>query len=488
MSTRSVSLSKKLFSCILAMFTLLAILSVVTLVSLSSIEERSRRSAEQTTKALVLANRIETAKGEMLAAYRGHYMRVLLKEMDNAKKLSGEFRENAKVTKEAVAEILPLLTSNEGKNLARQLDAETDTWLKKTAEVEAFLAQGKLEEAKEVSHGTSMWGEMRKHSVALEKITLADLEKDKQMTIRQADMNRYVIVGFIVVALGVCVVFGFMVRQIVGTLNRIAKELVEGSEQVASAASQVSSSSQALAQGASEQAASLQETSSSTEEINSMTRSNAGNSRNAAEIVTRAGQDFEAANGKLKELVASMGQINASSDKIAKIIKLIDEIAFQTNILALNAAVEAARAGEAGMGFAVVADEVRNLAHRCAQAAKDTAQLIEESINNCQQGSQKLTAVETAIAELAKGVQQVKTLVDEVSVGSQQQASGLDEVAKSIGQMEQVTEKTAASAEESAAAGEELKSQSATLREIVDRLIALIGLAQAKAGRPQLGA
>jgi len=470
MSTRSVSLSKKLFSCILAMFTLLAILSVVTLVSLSSIEERSRRSAEQTTKALVLANRIETAKGEMLAAYRGHYMRVLLKEMDNAKKLSGEFRENAKVTKEAVAEILPLLTSNEGKNLARQLDAETDTWLKKTAEVEAFLAQGKLEEAKEVSHGTSMWGEMRKHSVALEKITLADLEKDKQMTIRQADMNRYVIVGFIVVALGVCVVFGFMVRQIVGTLNRIAKELVDGSEQVASAASQVSSSSQALAQGASEQAASLQETSSSTEEINSMTRSNAGNSRNAAEIVTRAGQDFEAANGKLKELVASMGQINASSDKIAKIIKLIDEIAFQTNILALNAAVEAARAGEAGMGFAVVADEVRNLAHRC------------------QQGSQKLTAVETAIAELAKGVQQVKTLVDEVSVGSQQQASGLDEVAKSIGQMEQVTEKTAASAEESAAAGEELKSQSATLREIVDRLIALIGLAQAKAGRPQLGA
>jgi methyl-accepting chemotaxis protein/methyl-accepting chemotaxis protein-1 (serine sensor receptor) len=170
-----------------------------------------------------------------------------------------------------------------------------------------------------------------------------------------------------------------------------------------------------------------------------------------------------------------MKEIIDFSNKISKIIKVIDEIAFQTNILALNAAVEAARAGEAGMGFAVVAEEVRNLAQRSAQAAKDTAALIEESIEKSTVGSRNLNLVAEGIESITAGAMQVKTLVDEVNLGSQEQARGIEQVAKAITQMEQVTQKTAANAEESAAAAEELTAQSDALRGIVERLVELVG-------------
>jgi len=181
------------------------------------------------------------------------------------------------------------------------------------------------------------------------------------------------------------------------------------------------------------------------------------------------------ANHNLDQMVLSMNEINASSDKISKIIKVIDEIAFQTNILALNAAVEAARAGKAGMGFAVVADEVPNLAQRCAQAARDTAGLIEESITKFNDGKTKLDQVAMAVRSITASAGSVKTLVDEVNLGSQEQARGIDQVAKAILQMEKVTQTTAANAEESASASQELSAQSEALRAIVGRLESLVG-------------
>jgi len=170
-----------------------------------------------------------------------------------------------------------------------------------------------------------------------------------------------------------------------------------------------------------------------------------------------------------------MAEINTQSDKISKIIKVIDEIAFQTNILALNAAVEAARAGEAGMGFAVVADEVRNLAQRCAQAAKDTTALIEESIAKSSGGKTKVDQVAATIHAVTSEASRIKELVEQVNQGSAEQARGLDQISKAISQMEQVTQSTAATAEESAAAAEELNAQSDTLRSVVNRLSAMIG-------------
>jgi methyl-accepting chemotaxis protein/methyl-accepting chemotaxis protein-1 (serine sensor receptor) len=172
-----------------------------------------------------------------------------------------------------------------------------------------------------------------------------------------------------------------------------------------------------------------------------------------------------------------MASIQASSQQVAKIIKTIDEIAFQTNILALNAAVEAARAGEAGMGFAVVADEVRNLAQRSAQAAKDTAGLIEESIGKAQDGNHKVEQVAASISGITGSIASVKGLVDEVSVASRQQAQGIDQVSQAIAQMEKVTQTTAATAEESAAASEELSAQAAEAMAVIGRLKTLVGCA-----------
>jgi len=286
--------------------------------------------------------------------------------------------------------------------------------------------------------------------------------------------------SLMMILLLICASFGaaaafYVVRGLSRDLRQAVAELSEGADQVASAASQISSSSQALAQGSSEQAASLEETSASSEEINSMAHKNTENSRAVADLMVQAKQIVGQVDQSLEQTVAAMGEINTQASQISKVIKVIDEIAFQTNILALNAAVEAARAGEAGMGFAVVADEVRSLAQRCAQAAKDTAALIEESIAKSNDGKVKVDQVAEAMRANIEVAGKVKVLVDEVSLGSQEQTRGIEQVGKAIVQMEQVTQRTAANAEESASAAEELTAQSEALKGVVARLTAMVG-------------
>jgi methyl-accepting chemotaxis protein/methyl-accepting chemotaxis protein-1 (serine sensor receptor) len=287
-------------------------------------------------------------------------------------------------------------------------------------------------------------------------------------------------VGLALAIFGGSALMYFVTHSVNGALRKATEELSQGAQQVASAAGQVASSSQSLAQGASEQAASLEETSSSTEEIRSMTQKNRDNSARATELMKETSRHIADGNSKVSDMVLSMHEINASSEKISRIIKTIDEIAFQTNILALNAAVEAARAGEAGMGFAVVADEVRNLAQRCAQAAKDTAILIEESIGSSREGDLKLGEVTRAISAITNAAGQVETLIQEVSVGSEEQTRGLDQIAKAMSQMEAVTQRTASGSEESAAASQELNAQAEAMRHIVTELEELVGGAAGK--------
>jgi methyl-accepting chemotaxis protein/methyl-accepting chemotaxis protein-1 (serine sensor receptor) len=191
----------------------------------------------------------------------------------------------------------------------------------------------------------------------------------------------------------------------------------------------------------------------------------------------RSHEKYDATAALLEQTVTAMSEIDASSSKISKIIKVIDEIAFQTNILALNAAVEAARAGEAGMGFSVVAEEVRNLAQRSAGAAKETSDLIEESIARAKDGKSKMDRVAEAVLSVSADSEKARVLVDEVSASSVEQSRGIDEIARAVAQMQQVTQTTAAVAEESAAAAQQLDAQAETLWDIVERLKSLVGQA-----------
>jgi methyl-accepting chemotaxis protein/methyl-accepting chemotaxis protein-1 (serine sensor receptor) len=207
-----------------------------------------------------------------------------------------------------------------------------------------------------------------------------------------------------------------------------------------------------------------------------MVHRNAASAQNAANFMSSVNQRVVDANDTLADMIVSMQEIGKSSGRISKIIHVIDEIAFQTNILALNAAVEAARAGQAGMGFAVVADEVRNLAQRSAQAARDTAELIEESMERSNAGSTKLGEVAASIHAITEGTIKVKSLVDEVEAASREQAQGIEQISKAVSRIGDVTQRTAASAEESAAASQELDAQSHALVAVVGELQKMVGV------------
>lgn len=282
------------------------------------------------------------------------------------------------------------------------------------------------------------------------------------------------ILSSVAIALGIAAAV-FIARGIISALKVIIESLNEGSEQVAAASGQVSAASQSLAEGATEQAAGLEETSSSLEEMSSMTRQNADNAQQANTLASEARKAANTGAESMGKMNAAIREIQRSSDETAKIIKVIDEIAFQTNLLALNAAVEAARAGEAGKGFAVVAEEVRNLAMRSAEAAKNTAGMIEESVKNARNGVDIASEVGAVLGQIVEGVSKTTDLVSEIAAASQEQAQGIDQVNTAVAQMDKVTQQNAANAEESASASEELSAQAESMKEIVGQLVALVG-------------
>ncbi len=292
----------------------------------------------------------------------------------------------------------------------------------------------------------------------------------------QSTFLKVLSMGATLVGVLLAITLGLVItRAITKPINRIIADLTAGAAQVSSASGQVSSASQSLAEGATEQAAGLEETSSSLEEMAAMTKQSAANAQQANLLAADARKAADSGSKSMGKMSTAIHDIQQSAGQTAKIIKVIDEIAFQTNLLALNAAVEAARAGEAGKGFAVVAEEVRNLAKRSAEAAKNTSALIEESVGNAKNGVDIAAEVGTTLEEIVAGISKTSTLVSEIAAASSEQSQGIDQINIAVTQMDKVTQSNAANAEESASAAEELSSQAEQMNEMISQLAALVG-------------
>jgi methyl-accepting chemotaxis protein len=286
---------------------------------------------------------------------------------------------------------------------------------------------------------------------------------------------RLLVLGAVIGSLLSLLMMVLITRGITRPINSFIQRLSGAAEQVATASGEIMGASEQLASGSSQQAASLQETTSSLEEMAAMTRQNADNAHQANSLMNDTSQVVEAATSAMTELTVSMREISQASDETAKIIKTIDEIAFQTNLLALNAAVEAARAGEAGAGFAVVADEVRSLAMRAAEAARNTADLIEKTVTKIKAGATLVEKTGEAFSQVDTGTKKVKELVAEIAAASNEQAQGTDQINRAASEMNRVVQQAAANAEESAAASRELTSQSDQMKGMMQELATLVG-------------
>jgi methyl-accepting chemotaxis protein len=273
----------------------------------------------------------------------------------------------------------------------------------------------------------------------------------------------------------IAVVAFFITRSISKPIGRITGSLNQNASHVYAASLQVASSSQTLAEGASEQASSLEETSTALEQMSSLTLQNADNAGQADKLMTMANTVVHGTSSSMQELTHSMEEISKASVETQKIIKTIDEIAFQTNLLALNAAVEAARAGEAGAGFAVVADEVRNLAMRAAEAARNTAVLIEGTVVKIKAGSDLVTRTSENFLQVTESTAKVTALVAEIASASEEQSQGIGQINKAVTEMDKLVQMTAAKAVENAGSSEEMTGQAEQMQTMVSELVDLVG-------------
>ena len=471
------SICKKMAAVFAAVVLVVVGLVSAYLYSVASLGGELRTATDVTAKKAFLITDLQGQLFRMRSCQRGVLLFSVEQLTEKADSNYQEFQTRATDVETLIAQIKPLLVTDKARTDVTSIESKLQELKGYFEQVSARARAGDAKGAAKIDneHNSKLYNSLDASAdelVDLQKQLMRQASEQGAETSSRAHWMAYLL---LLVALAVLPVAVRMVMQTTSKLRGVAANLAEGAEQITSASAQVASSSQTLAQGASEQAASLEETSSSSEEITSMTRKNAENSQAAAGVMAEVDQRVTEGNRTLEEMVLSMQEITGSSDKISKIIKVIDEIAFQTNILALNAAVEAARAGEAGMGFAVVADEVRNLAQRSAQAAKDTAALIEESIAKSNEGSQRLEHVAQVIHAITESAAKVKTLVDEVNLGSQEQARGIEHISKSIAEMDRVTQANAASAEQSASASEEMSAQAEALQNVARELRTLVG-------------
>ena len=434
-------------------------------------------AANITARQEYLSGEVSAATAEMTSLERGAVLAAMLGESQHVQEYQQSFSKRADGLRKALADLGKLTESPDASRRIHALEQQAGLVSQAHEELRQLIANLQMDAGLAIfaQKVLPQLGEIGRQAASLVEQQARDLAQVSHASASKAARTTWITVALLL--LGIIAGGGvfWIVRRANRSLRVLAAHMAEDAENVSAAAAQVSRASQSLAEGATEQAASLQETSSSTQEITSITRQNADHALQVANLAEQTERDAGAVNTSLDLMVQQMKEIDHSSSKIAKIIKVIDGIAFQTNILALNAAVEAARAGEAGLGFAVVADEVRSLAQRCAQAARDTAGLIEESIVTSRDGNSRLDQMANAVRAMTDNAVRVKSLVDEVNQGSQEQTRGMDQIARSVSQMERVTQNSASAAEESASAGAELNGHANALRSMVHELREMVG-------------
>ncbi len=452
-------------------------ITISSLYSLSQVGAELERSTGPNAEKIALVGELKATANLMRTGQRGLLLNLVQNDVKGSEKTRAEYRTRHGEARVLLKRLTTLLVSAREGELAKALDAAAETHAACFEQLRELCAAGKTSEAfalykeKGAPAGTAM-----------EKTASELMEHEKTFMRLSATFGarKLLIARWIAIVMNLLAILmaGTMTLTVLGTtrtLRAVAARLSASASEISSATRQVSSISQSLAEGASRQAASLEETFASALQLTSMTNRNAKNSKTAADVMASVDAQVRVGNRAVDEMLVSMREITSSSKKISSFMKVIDEIAFQTNILALNAAVEAARAGVAGAGFAVVADEVRNLAQRSAQAARDTADLIADSIGRSNDGGARLQHVADVIRSITDSAAKVKLLVDQVSVGSGEQASGIAGISKSVERIEQVTQSTAASAEQSASASGEMAAQADGLNEIVKQLQTLLG-------------
>ena len=426
------SIGRKLTIALGALVAISFALVIALLFSITAMRSSFDEAVNRTAKKIVLADRIDGARSDMMVAQRGMMQFTYAKDVARVQTTKQQFQSEVAGLLKTLDEFEPLIVTDDVRQLSRDIRGLANSWVPVFNSIDRLCQAGNTDAAIKMAVADTfpIYQQLGIKANRLTEIQMGHLEQNKADASSLETKTYAIAITLFVFALLASGAGLWLVRNINLTLHDSVRQLSSGASGAAQAAGQVSAASQALAQGASEQAASLEETSASTEEISSMARKNTANSKTAADVTTASQQKFVEANRALQETVAAMDEINQQSSKISKIIKTIDEIAFQTNILALNAAVEAARAGEAGMGFAVVADEVRSLAQRSAQAARETAELIEESIAKSDNGKVKVDHVVVAVKAISEQTAEVKILVDEVSAGSREQANGIEQIGR----------------------------------------------------------
>ena len=472
-----IPVGKQLMAIVAAMLLIVIGLTVSSLYSLERVGDELNKCSGPIAEKLTLAGNLKATANIMRTGQRGMLLNTLEHDPKGIEKTKQDYNSHRAEEQAMIARLRPLLVLDSGKAALNQLESSVEHHASCFSRIADLCAAGRVEEASALykQEGAPAGAAMEKAAAQLMQLETLLMQDSANIGAARLRSSYATAIAMNLLALAAVAAMFLLIRRITRTLNGVTRSLGEGARQIASATTQVSNASQSLAQFASEQAASLEETSAASEEVTSMTRQSAGHSSSAARLMADVDARVVDGNLALQQMIASMQALGSSSDKISKIISVIDGIAFQTNILALNAAVEAARAGEAGMGFAVVADEVRSLAQRSSQAARDTAELIADSVAKSKDGGQRLEQLAGVIRAITESSSKVKTLVDEVSRQSDEQARGIDQIAKAVAQMDEVTQHTVANAEENASAGEQLAAQAEALHDVVVQLEHLTG-------------